>query len=104
MGKKETLRVPWKIVTPVVMAAILIPSVTLAWNHIGRVWATPREVEQVKEDQAILTEQTKQIGLWVEQQEKENELQKKAPAGFRWDEAAEEYVVYKDDPRLKRKK
>ena len=85
-------------------SAILIPSVALVWAHIGRVWAAPREIEQVKEDQSILTGQTKQIGLWVEQQEKENELRKKAPPGFRWDEAAEEYVVYKDDPRLKKKK
>lgn len=92
-----------KFLIPVVITVVVIPTISVAWNHLGKVWAAPREIEQVKEDQGVLTQQTTQIGKWVEQAEKENDLKKKAPMGFRWDEVTSEYVVYKDDPRLKKK-
>lgn len=104
MNKKHrSLPFDNKWIWSAISATVLIPTIAMAWTHVQRVWAAPRDIEQVKEDQTILTQQTKQLGLWVEQQEKENSLRKKAPPGFKWDEAAEEYVIYKDDPRLKKK-
>ena|SRR3990167_5483996 len=82
---------------------IIIPSLTLGWKHIGRVWATPDEVEQVRQDQAVLRKQTIQQGEWIEQSIKETDMSKKAPKGFRWSAEIQDYVDWKDDPRLKKK-
>lgn len=104
--RKEKLKTePWwrKFLVPIFIAVIGIPTGAMGWSHLQAVWAAPREIEQVKEDQGILTQQTTQIGKWVEQAEKETDLKKKAPLGFRWDEVTSEYIVYKDDPRLRRK-
>lgn len=41
---------------------------------------------------------------YVDAIEDQKKLIKKSPPGYRWDEVAEEYIPYPEDPRLKRKK
>lgn len=93
-----------KILVGVVVSVIVLPMATLGWKYIGEVFAAPKEILQIKEDQKVLREQTTQIGKWVEQREKEMELQKQAPPGWQWNDVTQSYIEWKTDPRLKRRK
>ena len=93
----------WGSVAAAISTVIIVPMIKSNWDNISRVWAAPKEIDEVKHGQELVVQQTTQIGKWVEQQEKERELQKKAPPGFKWDEVTEAYLVWKDDPRLKKK-
>lgn len=78
--------------------------------------ANEKRVDKLEQSHEKLIEQTTAIYKWVERKETEEELQEafdkeqeeKAPHGFRWDKTAGkdgkgDYVLYKDDPRLKKK-
>lgn len=76
----------------------------LKWSALGvvailavmRFYYLPERIEAVEKKANTLEE--------ILQQEKETqEMMKKAPKGFRWEETVSDYVEWKDDPRLKKK-
>lgn len=65
----------------------------------GSVWAfasLPTRVSALEKDASDIKQYIRSI-------EEDKELKKKSPIGFKWDEVAEEFVPYPDDPRLKKK-
>lgn len=106
MKKKSSLwSVPFdkKWVWGTVASIVIIPSLTFGWKHLGRVWAGPDEIEQVKSEQEQLRSQQVQQGEWIAQSIKETDMQKKAPKGYRWEPSVSDYVEWKEDPRMKKK-
>lgn len=104
--KKKKFQIPFdnKWLWAAVSSVVILPTLAMAWSHAGKVWAAPKAIEEVKEDQDVIRAQTTKIGEWVEQSKKETDMRKKAPKGFRYEESIGEYIEWPDDPRLKRKK
>ncbi len=75
---------------------ILVPAIAMSWRNIQEVWASPREIQELKKQQGVLVAQTTTIGDYVQQQMQEKEYEKErvasAPPGYRWDSLKREYV------------
>lgn len=68
---------------------------TLA-NLPKRVEAAEKRVEAVESRQATVEQ-------YIEATEEQKKLIQQAPPGWQWSEVAQQYVVWKDDPRLKKR-
>lgn len=78
--------------------------ITVLAGIVGTVATIPGRLQAVEKKAETLQEQTTAIYRWIEQAEKEAELIKKAPPGYRWSEEAGEYVSWSDDPRLRKRR
>ena len=103
--KKAGFKLPFdsKWLWGALATVIIIPSLTFGRDYIGKVFAAPQEIEQLKVDQAELRKQSIQQGDWIAQSIKETDMKKKAPKGFRYEESLGEYIEWKQDPRLRKK-
>ena len=70
---------------------------------VGTAVAIPSRLTANEKRTEKLEARQEQVDSYIEAIEEQKKLIKKSPAGFRWDEVAEEYVIFKEDPRLKKK-
>lgn len=95
-----------KLLIPLLVSVFVGGALVAFRDRLGKVWASPDEIIVVKKDQEnikveqkelregqkVLIEQTTTIGQYIKQQE---EMREKAPAGYRWDSDAKEYIKVK---------
>ena len=98
--KQPKFHLDWKMILAGGFVTVFVTGGIFVYlrDHLAKIWAAPQEIESLEEGQKILIQQTATIGDWVEQQEAERELKKKAPLGWIWSEKDEVYVI---DPNYK---
>ena len=98
MKKKSSL---WSVLDTLKSYWFLAPIICgFAWTFA----TLPQKVEAQDKRLEKVESRQETIEGYIESNEKKNELIKKAPPGFKWDEVTESYLEWKDDPRLKKGK
>ena len=79
------------------------PILTVLAGIIGTIATIPSRLQAVEKKAEVVEQRTEKIEGYIDAIEEQKQLIKAAPPGWKWDETAGEYVVYKDDPRLRKK-
>lgn len=79
------------------------PLLVVLSGIVGTIVTIPSRLSAVEKKAEVVEQKTVTIEQYIQATEEQKKLIQQSPPGWRWSEEAQQYVEWKDDPRLKKK-